>query len=225
MNTRRTLTRSGRRRAGAVLAVAAFAGLPATAAADAATLKLNRLCYRTNQTVHMSGNGYSPSGKVNISLDGGAFGSLPTNANGAFSGVFRAPPPLPEPTSVRNASLTTTDNADPTLTATTKFQIVHTNVNVNPAVVTPGKVTYSALGFTSGNKLYIHYVLRGKLVVTKKLGKLTGPCSSLQKKVRMFMFRPVKPGNYTLVFDTSMQYLPKFRPSFSFQAPVRTTFA
>jgi hypothetical protein len=223
MNTQSTLTREGRRRAGTALAVAAFAGLPA--AAQAATLKLDRLCYRTNQTVHMSGNGYSPSGKVNISLDGGAFGSLPTNANGAFSGVFRAPPPLPEPTSVRNVSLTTTDNADPTLTATTTLQIVHTNVNVNPAVVTPGKVTYSALGFTSGNKLYIHYVLHGKLVVTRKLGKLTGPCSSLQKKVRMFMFRPVKPGNYTLVFDTSRQYLPKFRPSFSFQAPVRTTFS
>jgi hypothetical protein len=222
MNMRGNLIGSGRRRAGAALAVAAFAGLPA--AAPAATLQLDRLCYRTNQTVRMSGNGYSPSGKVNISLDGGAFGALPTNATGAFSGVFRAPPPLADPTSVRKASLTTTDNTDPTLTATTAFQVVHTNVTVSPAVVTSGKVTYSALGFTSGAKLYIHYILHGKLVVTKKLGKLTGPCSSLQKKVRMFMFRPVKPGNYTLVFDTSKPYSSKFRPSFSFQAPVRTTF-
>ena len=223
MNTRRTLTRRGRLLAGAALAVAAFAGPPA--AAQAATLKIDRLCYRTNQTVHMAGIGYSPNGKVNISLDGGPFGSLPTNADGAFSGVFRAPPPPPDPKSVRNVSLTTTDSAAPTLTATSMFQVVHTNVSVSPAVVTPGKVTYSALGFTSGPKLYIHYILRGKLVVTKKLGKLTGPCSSLQKKVRMFMFRPVKPGNYTLVFDTSQQYSAKFRPSFSFQASVRRTFA
>jgi hypothetical protein len=223
MITRSTLTRSACRRAGAVLAVAAFAAAPA--AAGAATLELDRACYRTNQTVHVAGQGYSPSGKVNFNLDGTAFGSLPTNATGAFSGVFRAPPPLPEPTSVKTVSLTATDSVDPTLTATRSFQIVHTNVTVSPPVVTPGKVTYSALGFTSGEKLYIHYVLRGKLVTTKKLGKLTGPCSSLQKKVRMFMFRPVKPGNYTLVFDTRKRYSPTFRPSFSFQAQVRTTFS
>jgi hypothetical protein len=224
MNTRRTLTRNGRRRAGAALAMAAFAWLPA--AANAATLKLDRLCYRTNQTVHIAASGYTPNGKVAFALDGKQWGlPLATDATGAFKGIVRAPSPLPDPTSVRMATLTATDQTDPTLTATTPLQIVHTNVNVNPAVVTPGKVTYSALGFTSGAKLYIHYILHGKLVVTKKLGKLTGPCSSLQKKVRMFMFRPVKPGNYTLVFDTSRTYSPKFRPSFSFQAPVRTTYS
>ena len=86
----------------AALAVAAFAALPA--AAQAATLKLDRLCYRTNQTVHMSGDGYSPNGRVNFSLDGGDFGWLSTNPNGAFRGVVRAPTPLPDPTSVRTAS-------------------------------------------------------------------------------------------------------------------------
>jgi hypothetical protein len=212
MNTRKTL----------VLAVAALVALPATA--GAATLRLNRTCYRTNQTVQVAGNGYTPSSKVNLTLDGGAFGSLPTNANGVFGGVFRAPPPLPEPTSVKTVTLTATDQTDATLTATKTFQIVHTNVTVTPAVVTSGKVTYSALGFTSGSRLYIHYLLKGKLVTTKKLGKLTGPCSSLQKKVRMFMFRPVKPGNYTLRFDTSRNYNAKFRPYFSFQALVRTTY-
>jgi hypothetical protein len=46
----------------------------------------------------------------------------------------------------------------------------------------------------------------------------------LTKKVRMFLFRPVKPGSYTLVFDNSAGYSASYRPNFSFQALVPYTF-
>lgn len=204
----------------ALLALAAVAA----ASASAATLTTDRRCYRTNEALSLSGGGYTPNGSVPFTLNTQPWGALTADPNGAVSYTVKSPPPAKDPTKMRDYTLTATDQTNPALTATTKFQVVHTNVTIKPALVTPGMVTFSAVGFTSGDKLYIHYLLNGKHVVTKKLGKLHLPCATLKKQARMFLFRPVKPGNYTLVFDTSKSYSAKFRPSFSVQAYVRTTF-
>ena len=209
--------------AACALLALALAGLPA-ATASAATLSTDKRCYRTKENMTISGAGYTPNGNVPFTLNAQPFGALTADANGAIGSTVASPTPAKDPTKVLSFTLTATDQTNPALTATTKFQVVHTNVTIKPALVTPGTVTFSALGFTSGDKLYIHYLLNGKHLVTKKLGKLHQPCATLKKQARMFLFRPVKPGNYKLVFDTSKTYSAKFRPSFSVQAYVRTTF-
>jgi hypothetical protein len=95
---------------------------------------------------------------------------------------------------------------------------------VVPPFITPGFVTYTALGFTYGRSLYGHYLQGTRHLRTRRIGALAGPCGTLKKKIKMFLFRPVKPGSYTLVFDNSSRYSATYRPNFSFQALVPYTF-
>jgi hypothetical protein len=95
---------------------------------------------------------------------------------------------------------------------------------VTPPFITPGFVTYTALGFTYGRSLYVHYLKGTRYLTTRRIGGLSGPCGSLKKKIRMFLFRPVNAGLYTLIFDNSARYSSSYRPNFSFLATVPYTF-
>jgi hypothetical protein len=210
------------RLAGAALIVLATA-LPATA--SAATLQLNRQCYTHNQPVHVSGDGYPPNQVQTIFLDGTALGTLKSTGGGSIAGRFSAPAPFKPTTSVRTYRVTVSASTTGSpVAARTTLQVVHTNIGVTPPFITPGFVTYQALGFTYGRLLYVHYVQGTRHLASRRIGTLSGPCGSLKKKVRMFVFRPVKPGSYTLVFDNSARYSAGYRPNFSFQALVPYTF-
>jgi hypothetical protein len=210
------------RLAGAAL-LALAASVPATA--SAASLTLDRQCYTRNQPVRVSGAGYQPNQVQTILLGATTLGTLKSDAAGSIVGRFSAPAPSRRATSVRTYTLTA--SASPTgspVAASTTLQVVHTNIGVTPPFITPGFVTYNALGFTYSRLLYVHYLQGTRHLRTKRIGTLSGPCGSLKTKVRMFLFRPVKPGSYTLVFDNSARYSASYRPNFSFQALVPYTF-
>ena len=214
------------RLAGAALIVLA-AAVPATAAA--ATLRLDRQCYTRNQPVRVSGSGYPANQVQTLFLDGSALGTLKADGAGAIAGKFSAPAPFRAPpnpaTRIRRYTLTASSSAaGAPAAAQTTLQVVHTNISVAPPFITPGSVTYRALGFTYGHSLYVHYLLGTRHLRTKRIGTVSGPCGTLKKKVRMFLFRPVKAGSYTLIFDNSARYSASYRPNFSFQALVPYTF-
>lgn len=205
----------------------------ATPAAAAPTLTTDRTCYTYNQTIRLSGSGYQPGSAQTVSIDGKplrsgkntfvptAQGKVPDNAQ------FLAPPPAEPQTSVRTYTVTASSSPSGTpVTARTTFQVVHTNVGVSPPFITPGRVLYKALGFTYGPNLYVHYLKgrRQRHVATRLIGPVHGACGRLRKRVRMFLFRPVRPATYTLVFDNSARYVAGYRPNFSFDAVVRTTY-
>ena len=207
-----------------VMAVGTLAAATVPVPASAAVLQTDRGCYTRNQTVWVSGSGFTPSARHPVTLDGKPFGALTADAVGRVDGYFAAPRPLPARTSRRVVRLGMTDAADPARAAAVAFRVVHTDVSITPRQVTPGLVTYSALGFTSGRDLYIHYLRRGRHQRTVKLGRLAGQCHTLRTRAPLFLFRPVRPGVWRLVFDTSRRYSPHFRPSFAFDAPVTVTF-
>jgi hypothetical protein len=221
------------RLAATALAVGAILAVPAAAAP---TLTTDRACYTYNQTIRLSGSGYQPGSAQTVSLDGTP---LPTGKHGGntftptaqgrvpANAAITAPPPSPGKASVRTYALTAASSPSGTpVTAKTTFAVVHTNVNVNPPFITAGRVRYSALGFTYGPNIYVHYLKghRQRHVATRLVGPVYGPCGRLRKRVRMFLFRPVKPATYTLVFDNSPRYVAGYRPNFSFEAIVATTF-
>jgi hypothetical protein len=209
------------RLAGAALIVLA-AAVPA---ASAATLHLNRQCYTRNQPVRVSGTGYPANQTQTIFLGATALGTLTADGGGSIAGRFPAPAPSRRATSVRTYTVTTSSSSTGSpVAARTTLQVVHTNIVVIPPFITPGYVTYKALGFTYSRSLYVHYLKGTRHLRTARIGTLSGPCGSLTKKVRMFVFRPVKPGSYTLVFDNSLRYSAAYRPNFSFQALVPYTF-
>jgi hypothetical protein len=211
------------RLAGAAL-IALAAAIPATA--SAATLRLDRQCYTRNQPVRVSGSGYPPNQIQTIFLGGTALGTLTSNGAGSIAGRFPAPAPSKRVTAVRTYNVTTSASSTGSpVAARSTLQVVHTNIGVVPPFITPGYVTYKALGFTYGRSLYVHYLQGRRHLRTRRIGTVSGPCGSLTKKVRMFLFRPVRPGSYTLVFDNHAGYLASYRPNFSFQALVPYTFS
>lgn len=212
--------------------VATGAVVVAAPASAAPTLTVDRGCYTYRQPIHISGSGYQPGSAQTLSLDGTP---LPISKNSGNTFVptsqgkvppnttIDAPPPSAAKTSVRNYALTAASSPSGTpVTAATGFAVVHTNVDVNPPFITPGRVRYTALGFTYGPKLYVHYLKgrAGRHVATRLVGPVHGACGRLRKRVRMFIFRPVRPATYTLVFDNSPTYQASYRPDFSFQAVV-----
>jgi hypothetical protein len=209
------------RLAGAALIVLAAA--PATA--SAATLQFDRQCYTRNQPVRVSGTGYQPNQAQTIFLGRTALGTLNSDGAGSIAGRFPAPAPSRRVTAVRTYNVTASASSTGSpVAARAILQVVHTNIGVVPPFITPGFVTYKALGFTYSRSLYVHYLRGTRHLRTKLIGTLSGPCGSLTKKVRMFLFRPVKPGSYTLVFDNSARYSATYLPNFSFQALVPYTF-
>jgi hypothetical protein len=209
--------------AGVALAALAVTAVPA--AASAATLQLNRSCYTRNQNVRVAGGGYQPNQVQTLFADGKALGTLKANAGGAIAGNFPAPAPFRRPSSVRTYTLTTSAATSGTpVAARATFQVVHTNIQVTPPFITPGFVTYKALGFTYSHALYVHYLRGTRHVATKRIGRVSDPCGTLTKRIRMFLFRPVRAGIYTLIFDNSARYSSTYRPNFSFLATVPYTF-
>jgi hypothetical protein len=211
----------------AVPALAALAAASAPAAASAATLRLDRSCYTKNQTVRVSGSGYRPNQVQTIFRSGSAkpLGTLTADGSGAIAGHFSAPAPSRRVTARRTYTLTASASASGSpVAAHTTFKVVHTDIQVIPPFITPGFVIYSALGFTYGQVLYVHYLQGKHHLATGRIGHLSAPCASLRKKVKMFLFRPVTAGIYTLVFDNSARYSATYRPNFSFEARVPDTF-
>ena len=205
------------------MAALALAAVPA--AASAATLQIDRSCYTRNQNVRVSGGGYQPNQVQTLFLGGRALGTLKADGGGAIAGHFPAPAPFRRATSVRTYVLTTSaSTAGTPVAARTTLQVVHTNIRVTPPFITPGFVTYKALGFTYSHSLYVHYIRGTRLITTKRIGRLSAPCGSLTKKVLMFLFRPVRAGLYMLIFDNSALYSSSYRPNFSFLATVPYTF-
>ncbi|MDQ6749656.1 MAG: hypothetical protein M3Z33_02695 [Actinomycetota bacterium] len=222
------MTRPRIRLLGSTLGAAA-AVVAAAPAAAAPTLTTDRGCYTYHQPVQLSGSGYQPGAAQTVSLDGtplpaGSNTFVPT-AQGKIppDTTLDAPAPDAGKTSVRTYTVTTADSSSGTpVTARAKFAVVHTNVNVTPPFITPGRVRYTALGFTYGANLYVHY-LKGRKqrhVATRLVGPVHGACGRLRRRVRMFLFRPVRPATYTLVFDNNPTYAAAYRPNFSFQAIV-----
>jgi hypothetical protein len=209
------------RLAGAALLTLVVAATATAATASAATLRLNRQCYTRNQTVRFAGAGYQPNQTQTITVGGTALGTVRSDGGGSIAGRFPAPAPFRRATSVRTYAVAASGAG---ATGRTQLQVVHTHITVSPPLITPGYVTYTALGFTYSRSLYIHYLRGTRHLVTKRIGGLSGPCGTLKKKVRMFLFRPVRPAVYTLVFDNSSRYSASYRPNFSFQAVVPFTF-
>lgn len=207
------------------MALVASAAAAVPPAASAATLRLDRRCYTSNQSVKLSGTGYEPNQTQMLALAGKPLGTLRADASGAIAGRFPAPAPSRRLTSARPYAITASPSTPGSpVAARARFVVVHTNIQVVPPFITPGFVTYRALGFTYGRSLFVHYLSGARHLATRRIGALSGPCGSLRRKVRMFGFRPVPAGVYTLVFDNSARYSPTYRPNFSFGATVLYTF-
>ncbi len=212
----------------AALVAALGAGLAAVPAAQAAvSVTVEKRCYAEGDTIGIEGAGFSPNGQVRLALeradgqelestaepvaeqDGTIDGGYKIdNETGWFTGQqtrFQMTLRLTDQT--RQNAGQPTSSAD--VTATTSFIFSRWNVGVaSPG----GKIHPSrparikAFGYTNavGKPLYAHWVKGTRRVFTKRIGRLRGPCGDVNGRLsRGFPFRPVAPGTYKVVFNSS----------------------
>ena len=202
----------------------ALLALPGGAAADP-TRGVDRPCYTPGEAIDATGGGYTPGSQVEMSLSVVSRGGIkfywlqdPLTADngGNISARLRAPDLSLNDDVVEDVGLAASeqqqaDQGTPPPFGSTLFKLSIFDVFVDPwdsRKVDPKKVTtLRAYGFEGlGPVLYAHYLLRGKLKKTVRIGTLSGDCGNLTKKMKQFPFRPVPAGDYRVQFDTSRAY-------------------
>jgi hypothetical protein len=210
------------KRCGAALAALSTAVLVAPAGAAAApTLALDRPCYTPGMRVGLSGAGYTPSGPLEARIAlGGVTHSYTGEAGPA--GDIGGGIPLPSfDGDALDATLTAVDTAavplgrppGPEQMAVAPFRASPWAMVVpgwgdgrSLGIGRPGRMTrVQAIGFvgTASTTLYAHYVRRGRLAKTTRIGALTGPCADLGARFRQFPFKVKRRATYRVTFDTT----------------------
>jgi hypothetical protein len=83
---------------------------------------------------------------------------------------------------------------------------------------TSSKVRFGVRGFTTPGIVYAHYVHAGRSRKTVRIGKPTGPCGTVARRLRQFPFRhPPQVGTWIIAFDQQERYSP--------QSPRRTNLS
>jgi len=199
----------------AALAVAA----PGQAAANP-TVSTDRPCYSPGELFSETGSGFAPGAQVsetvsirtadgsNLPLASGVVPPVTTDAQGGFGRRLQAPD-LVRPDDRRELLVGTfADLAAPqtplfvappwTLSAWDVRISAWAGHKANPR----RSMIVDTTGWTVlGPNLYSHYYRGSKLVKDVKVGRLTGACGDLRKRVRQFPFHGVRPGRWTVYFS------------------------
>jgi hypothetical protein len=197
----------------AALAVAA----PGQAAANP-TVGTDRTCYSPGEPVIESGSGFTPNAQVNetVSLLAGGrpigTGSvnppITTDAQGMFTRSFEAPDLMRPDDRAETVIGSFADQGSPqsplvvgpawTLSAWEVRISAWAGHRANPR----RSMVIDTTGWTTlGPNLYSHYYRGSKLIKDAKVGRLTGACGDLRKRVRQFPFHGVRAGMWTVYFS------------------------
>jgi hypothetical protein len=211
------------RRALAVLPVSAVTAAMAAGPSSAATIQTDP-CARYvagQQTMTVIGAGFTPNGFVSLSTITKAaptpapFSSSPVLPTGAFLKAT-LPPPFSSPTrNLESFLLVASDATNPAapLLATTPFQVVRFGSTTSPSPKRPtSTVTYTARGFATGKRVYIHFRFGGKTRRTVDLGVAKGPCGITSKRMRALPTK-ARYGIWTTYTDQTKRFSAKTRPA------------
>jgi hypothetical protein len=187
-------------------AVAAAQASAATIAVPAACVVVDPHAVKGSPMI-VQGAGFTPGDLIELTTNtGSGLGTATADVSGQFTATITAP--LLPSSGPREASyvLTALDQTDDVTTAATTFVAANLAVAAKPAKAKPGKkVTFTFSGFTSGAKIYGHYLHRKKLVTTERMGTASGPCGLLKTRATLFPKR-ARFQNYNIQYDDSARY-------------------
>ena len=184
--------------------------LAAPAAASAATLTVepSKRCYREQDTVFLTAQGYTPSGFVDFTRDGVLIERLQADANGTITGNLTLRGLL---SGQRVLTYMGTDVANPSNTAQVSLLTTATDVTVRPVGGVPHRLmTIRGRGFFGGRTVWAHVVRLGRgarasAVRTVRIGRVRGACKKVKAKRRLFR-QGAAPGRYRVQFDGFRRY-------------------
>ncbi|HEU4977884.1 MAG TPA: hypothetical protein VFT42_03215 [Solirubrobacteraceae bacterium] len=214
--------------------LAAGGALAIPAAAHAATLTADQPCYVVGvagaRQVQLTGAGFAPGQSIDISGAQGRFASGTSDAAGAFSAAL-TPPPLGSFLPVARAmTLTATDAANPTDTASVTIQVTNLTFATRGGSRRPQALrTWEISGFIPAagadlaKPVYAHFRLHGHTYANYRFGVAGGPCGLLKVRAPAIPLERVRTGVWLVQIDQSRAYHAGTRPAIFSRFTVRGT--
>jgi hypothetical protein len=198
------------------LAAAALASAVA-APATAATLSVDRACYSSGESVLVTGGGFTPGGRVTLTLGGQQLGAVTAGSDGALAARLRAPRAF----WVQRLALVATDRAGGWATVGATIRVTDTDAWISPAPSLHSPRRIRARGFVGADRLYAHVKRRGSERARNiPLGRPRGACGLVDVRRRLFP-RHIRPGAYTIQVDAARLFFPLMIPSVRYFAALR----
>jgi hypothetical protein len=196
--------------AAVAIALVAFA---APSAASAATISVDpeRRCYREQQTVFLSAQGYTPNGFVDFTRDGELVERLQANAAGEIQANLTLPGLV---SGQRSLTYVGQDTADAARRAEVSLLATATDVRVRPVRGAPNRrLKIKGRGFFGSSRTVWAHVTRMRAgggprargTRTVRIGRVRGACRRIGVRRRLFRRNPA-PGRYRVQFDTFRRY-------------------
>ena len=188
-----------------------------SAPAGAATLAVDRSCYREGSEAVATGSGFTPNARINFTLNGRDFTddeNPPTSdSTGSLNAGFSVG--TPRRRKQRRYVMVASDGTNSGQTA---FTATRLDVTVQPKRGNPGRrKRVRARGFDRGKVLRFH--VRGPRRRNGKVGKIRGACGKLNKRKRIF--RATYPaGVYRVQFDQRKVFRRRSSPRVVFKVRI-----
>jgi hypothetical protein len=205
----------------ALFALCAAASIAAPAAASAATVETGRGCYVAKGSegvdIDVTGSGFTAGEDVFAQVPApGGLGAV-DDTTVAPDGTIKVTVENLYPESIEPIAekkmMQIKGILSGQILAEVPFQVTNLAVKTVPATASYHKVvTYIFAGFRPHKPVFGHFFRGGKLVVTHKFGKATGPCGTLQAKSKLFPGNGPRDAKYKVQFDDSKKVDPKAKP-------------
>ena len=178
----------------------------------------------------VAGTGFTPGGRVTVYY-ASAVSPTPsylTAATADPAGNFdvQATPPLFAKfnTQLQTFTLAGKDETNPALIGSVEYKQVRVGYTTNPETGSPSrKATHTVRGFPTGKNTYLHFRFGGQTKRNVKLGKTTGPCGIVSRRMALLPTKS-RPGIWTVYVDQKPVYSPKAQPQLKYTFPIRRRF-
>ena len=185
--------------------------IPPPSAIARAKLKTELPCYLRNQTVRISGSGFSPNASYTVILDRVAIGTSTAAADGSVAGSLSSGNLAHGVHELRHRlQVTDGTNIGRAGFSTTAFDAEFSPPSGDPRTL---RVSFAVFGIGLGHNgpvgVFVHYLdPRGHLLATIELGHTAGSCGNLAPTPLrpLFPFHHVAAGKWLLQFDTRRSY-------------------
>ncbi len=185
----------------AVAVALATLAAPSVAHAASLTTKPAKSCYRSGETVHFLGDGFTASSSANLTRDSVFVAPIPTDAAGRFDAGLR----LLQDRGQQDRTYMATDSTNPGLSASVPVTVTVVGVGLSPnGGPVSRRFRIHARGFTTGRTLWAH-VVRKRSKRLLKIGPLTGACHTLTAHRRLLP-KNARLGRQRIQFDTFRRY-------------------